>query len=294
MDLLRVIGHHRARLATPVRTLQKIYSDADLENIPYADSTISSAGTVSNRPLLMIESPYKINADDKMKIRSARAAGDQDNKTAAQTKLDPKTDTKVGPTGVPDTKVTGTQDGPEVDAKVVTSNPNTNGNSKTAVTPRADPEVGENKPQKSNSTLKANGEVPEMSSNSKAAGLAVDNSTQKDLNAKQTKGQTVKSVKPNVDTDNSSLATSNADKAGGLPANMPTKRQGERKPAAQQPPASRPVLEENIVLGVALEGSKRTLPIEEDIETATTREAREMAASHGGNGSPNSVDGNDK
>ncbi|KAJ6989795.1 mechanosensitive ion channel protein 2 [Populus alba x Populus x berolinensis] len=28
LDLLRVISHHRARLATPIRTIQKIYSDA--------------------------------------------------------------------------------------------------------------------------------------------------------------------------------------------------------------------------------------------------------------------------
>lgn len=99
LDLLRVINHHRARLATPVRTILKVYSDADLDNIPYADSE-----TVSNRPLLVIESPYKNNADDKTKSRSTRTAVDQDNKTTVQTKLDVKTD-KVGPIGAPDTKV---------------------------------------------------------------------------------------------------------------------------------------------------------------------------------------------
>lgn len=212
MDLLRVISHHRARLATPVRTLQKIYTDADLDNIPYADSTFNGAGTVSNRPLLVIESPNKINADDKTKTRSARATVDQDNKTPARTKLDTKTDDKV----VPDTKVKGNQDS-EVDTKVIPSNSDVNGNSKTAVTPKSDP-----------------------------------------------------------------------DKAIGLPTNMPTK-QGERKPAT-----SRPVLEENIVLGVALEGSKRTLPIDEGIDTLTTQEAKEMATCQGGNGSPKAPDGNVK
>lgn len=288
MDLLRVIGHHRARLATPVRTLQKRYSDADLENIPYADSTFSGAGTVSNRPLLMIESPYKISADDKMKSRSARPAGDQDNKTTVRTKPDTKTDAKVR----------GTQDDSEVDAKVMTSNSDRNGNSKTTVTTRPDPEVGENKPLKSdsNAILKANVDVPEMSSNSKGTGLVVDNSSNKNGNVKQPKGETIKNVKPNIDTDNvvSSSSTSNADKAGGLPMNTPTRQHGERKPAVQPHASSRPVLEENIVLGVALEGSKRTLPIEEGIDTATTREAKEMAACQGGNGSPKAADGNDK
>ncbi|XP_061349985.1 mechanosensitive ion channel protein 2, chloroplastic-like [Gastrolobium bilobum] len=292
LDLLRVIGHHRARLATPVRTLQKIYSDADLDNIPYADSTFSGAGTVSKRPLLMIESPYKINADDKMKSRSARPGVDQDNKTTARTKLDTKTDAKVEPMGGPDTKVRGTQDDHEVDTKVVTSNSDANGNSKTVITPKPDPEVGENKPQSDSN--KANVEVPEMSSsNSKETGLVVDNSTQKDINVKQSKGQTIKNIKPNIDSVVSSSSTSNADNAGGLSMNMPTKQQGERKPAAQ-PHASRPVLEDNIVLGVALDGSKRTLPIDEEVDTVTSREAKEMAACQGGNGSPNGADVNDK
>ena len=272
MDLLRVISHHRARLATPFRTLQKIYADVDLDNIPYADSTFNGAGPVSNRPLLVIDSPYKNNADDKTKIRSARATVDQDDKTTVRTKLDTKTDDKVEPIGAPDTKVKGTQDESEVDAKVMASNS----------------DVGENKPLKSNLN-KANVEVPEMSStsNSKVTGLEVDNSTMKDIHVKQSKGQTIKNTKPNVDSDNLvSSSTNSTDKTNG---NMPTKQQGERKSAAP-----RPVLEENIVLGVALDGSKRTLPIDEGSDTVPTQEGKEMAASHGGNGSPKASDGNVK
>ncbi|KAK7252436.1 hypothetical protein RIF29_36369 [Crotalaria pallida] len=256
LDLLRVIGHHRARLATPVRTLQKTYREADLDNIPYADSTISGPGTVSNRPLLMIEPAYKVSADDKMKSRS-------DNKTTVRIKLDSKVNDS------------------EADAKVVASNSDANGNTKTAV---IHPEVGENKPLKTdaNTILKANVDVPEEMS-----------SSQKDSNVKQSKGQTIKNVKPNIDTDN--IVTSNADKAVEVPTNMGTKQQGERKPATQPHTSNIPVLEENIVLGVALEGSKRTLPIDEEgTDTATTQEAREMAGCHGGNGSPKGVDGNDK
>ncbi|KAF1861382.1 hypothetical protein Lal_00025675 [Lupinus albus] len=270
LDLLRVIGHHRARLATPIRTLQKTYRGAaDLDNIPFADSTFSGPGTVSNRPLLMIESAYKINADDKMKSRSARPAGDQDNKTTVRTKPDSKTDTKVND--------------PEVDAKVMTYNSDANVNSKSAGT---HPELGENKPLKldSNTTpLKANVGVPEEMS-----------SPQKDSSVKQSKSQKINNVKPNLDTDNivsSSLASTDDDR---LPTNMSTK-QGERKPVSQSHASNRPVLEENIVLGVALDGSKRTLPIDEGIDNAaTTREAKEMAACQGGNGSSKGTDGNDK
>lgn len=276
MDLLRVISHHRARLATPVRTLLKVYSDADLDNIPYADS-----GTVSNRPLLVIESPYKNNADDKMKSRSTRATVDQDNKTTVQTKLDAKTD-KVGPIGAPDAKVRETQDNSEVDTKVMASISDANENFK------LDSEVGENKPLRSNLN-KANVEVPEMSSisNSKVTGLELDNSSQKDIHMKQSKGQTIKNIKLKVDSDSLvSSSTNNIDKANG---NVPTNHEGERKPTS-----SRPVLEENIVLGVALEGSKRTLPINEEIDTVTTQENKEMAAFQGGNGSPKPSDGNVK
>ncbi|KAK7407199.1 hypothetical protein VNO78_08909 [Psophocarpus tetragonolobus] len=277
LDLLRVIGHHRARLATPVRTLQKIYSDADLENIPFAaDSTFGrGAGTVPNRPLLVIEPSYKINGDDKLKSRSTRAAVDQDNK---RTK--------------PDTVVRGTHDDTEVDTKVVTPNSDANGNSKKVVTPKPDPEVSENKTVKSDSN-KENTEVLEFSK-SKVTGSVVDNSTLKDIDVKQSKSQTTKNIKPNIDSDNVvSSSTNNADKTGGLNTNMPTKQVGEKKPAAQAH-AARTVLEENIVLGVALEGSKRTLPIGEGIDNVTSRDAKEMAAFQGGNGSPKASDGNDK
>ncbi|OIV94485.1 hypothetical protein TanjilG_25547 [Lupinus angustifolius] len=227
LDLLRVIGHHRARLATPIRTLQKTYRGAaDLENIPFADSTFSGPGTVSNRPLLMIEPAYKISTDDKMKSRSARPAGDQDNKTTVRTRPDSKTDTKV-----------------------------------------SDSEVG----------------MPEEMS-----------SSQKDINVKQSKSLAINNVKPSVDTDNIISSSSTSTDDSGLPTNMSTK-QGERKPASQSHASNRPVLEENIVLGVALDGSKRTLPIDEGIDNAaTTREAKEMAACQGGNGSPKGTDGNDK
>ncbi|QCD90707.1 small conductance mechanosensitive channel [Vigna unguiculata] len=266
LDLLRVIGHHRARLATPVRTLQKVYRDADLDNIPFADSTFGGGPvTVPNRPLLVIEPSYKINGDDKMKSRSARPVVDQDNKTS-------------------NSDANGNSKTP------VTSNSDTNG--KTVVTPKPDPEVGENKSLKLDSN-KENVEVPESSSKSKVSGLAVENSAQKDLDSKQSKGQTTKNIKPSTEPENAVPSSSNsADKTSGVNTIIASKPQGEKKPAAQ-PHASRNVLEENIVLGVALEGSKRTLPIDEEIDNVTSRESKEVAAFQGGNGPPKALDGND-
>ncbi|KAL9660456.1 hypothetical protein QQ045_025271 [Rhodiola kirilowii] len=62
LDLLRVISHHRARLATPIRTIQKVYTDADMDSVPFGDRN-------GRRPFLLIE-PRKINGDDKSKAQS--------------------------------------------------------------------------------------------------------------------------------------------------------------------------------------------------------------------------------
>jgi MscS family membrane protein len=93
LDLLRVISHHRARLATPIRTVQKIYSDSDLDGVPFADSVFTrgpnGSGSTSSRPLLLIEPTNKVNGEDR-------------TKTQPQTRPDTKTKA-AGPT--PDSKV---------------------------------------------------------------------------------------------------------------------------------------------------------------------------------------------
>ncbi|KAK8673030.1 hypothetical protein V6N13_111386 [Hibiscus sabdariffa] len=61
-------------------------------------------------------------------------------------------------------------------------------------------------------------------------------------------------------------------------------KSGEKLPASK-PLIARPALEENIVIGVALECSKRTLPIKEQV-TLLTIDAKEVAStSRNGNGS---------
>ncbi|KAF4360116.1 hypothetical protein F8388_015985 [Cannabis sativa] len=93
LDLLRVISHHRARLATPIRTVQKIYGepDFDLEN-----HFTQSRGT-ANRPYLLIEPSYKVNGDDKTKAsnRSARTNEDKEAQAETASTSDSKTDAKV-------------------------------------------------------------------------------------------------------------------------------------------------------------------------------------------------------
>lgn len=62
----------------------------------------------------------------------------------------------------------------------------------------------------------------------------------------------------------------------------------EKKQEGAQPQASKNALEENIVLGVALEGSKRTLPIEDEIGPShIPADGKELAACRNGNGNGN-------
>ncbi|KAL0431840.1 UNVERIFIED_CONTAM: Mechanosensitive ion channel protein 2, chloroplastic [Sesamum radiatum] len=223
LDLLRVISHHRARLATPIRTVQKVFTDADLDGIPFSDS-VFTRGAPLDHPLLLIEPSYKISGDDKTKTqaRAAHATGDEENKAPAKPMPYSKADAEGEPTLSIDTK------SQESDL--------TDNNTKETPTPDAKP--GEEFGQKVQSGTK------DMISTSDPK---LSNST--------AKSQT---------------------QEGG--SSSPQLKQDVRQPVPQAP-ATKPSLEENIVLGVALEGSKRTLPIDDDMPVPSNQEeTKELAA----------------
>ncbi|KAK9050248.1 hypothetical protein SSX86_030781 [Deinandra increscens subsp. villosa] len=170
LDLLRVISHHRARLATPIRTVQRIYNDSDLDNFPFADSVFTRGRAPSNRPAILIEPNYKVNGEEKSK--------GQTNKSSVKSNT-----------------------------------------SKTKDTPTSEA---------------------------------------KDKNP------------PNPETKNVD---------SGKPYNKAVENDG-----VSEQKASRAAVEENIVLGVALDGSKRTLPIEDGMDTAS----KELTKSTKGSGSASS------
>lgn len=60
LDLLRVISHHGARLATPIRTIQKMYSDSDLEIDPFDDAIFARSAAKRNLSFPVIDLPYKV------------------------------------------------------------------------------------------------------------------------------------------------------------------------------------------------------------------------------------------
>ncbi|KAK3150115.1 hypothetical protein QOZ80_3AG0228620 [Eleusine coracana subsp. coracana] len=85
LDLLRIVGHHKARLATQIRTVQKSYGNADFDNIPFGEDMYSR---VRGRPLL-IDTSARVS-DDKVKPRPAshgeqkvKASGSFETKSAS-------------------------------------------------------------------------------------------------------------------------------------------------------------------------------------------------------------------
>ncbi|KAI3718030.1 hypothetical protein L1987_70016 [Smallanthus sonchifolius] len=86
LDLLRVISHHRARLATPIRTVQRIYRDADIDNVPFSD-IFTQNRAAANRPFLLIEPSYKINGEEKTKPSSRPSINPEDREFKAVTQV---------------------------------------------------------------------------------------------------------------------------------------------------------------------------------------------------------------
>ncbi|KAK4276888.1 hypothetical protein QN277_014986 [Acacia crassicarpa] len=248
LDLLRVISHHRARLATPIRTVQKIYSEADLENIPFGDPIFTRSRAAANRPFLLIEPPSKVNGEDRAKAptRSTRSSEEKDAKIDETSTSDSKDDNLV---------VTST------------STANSRDKSKSISEAQAQNMGSDGTVQKTSKTTQPKKESAVDAGKGPAAPV------NKDL---------AQSVAP----ENCSASSHEfAGRGDTTPATSLQAKQDEDKYAVSSSPA-RPSLEENIVLGVALEGSKRTLPIDEEMTPPSIpTEAQEFAAQRNGNGS---------
>lgn len=207
LDLLRVISHHRARLATPLRTYQKVYGESDVDRVPFAETIFSQTRPAANRSLLLIEPPYKINNDDK--TRASQPNEEKDGKAMA-----------AGQTSI--------FDDDKVDQKI-SSGQSSDDSGKAKVTTIVSSDDGR---------------------------LAVGSSDEMFED---------EGVLPTQD-----LGSDEIDKA--LTTSPPAKQ--------DIPRPSNTLLEDNIVLGVALEGSKRTLPIDEEelALPSTLSEAKGLAS----------------
>ncbi|KAL1536766.1 mechanosensitive ion channel protein 2, chloroplastic-like isoform X2 [Salvia divinorum] len=259
LDLLRVIRHHRARLATPIRTVQKVYTDADLDSVPFSE-TMYDRGGVSNRPVLLIEPSYKINGEDKPRnqARSARANGEE---AVKGTTVKPVPDNKIEAKG--ETNLS-------TDSKSRTSSDDKAYDVQKSVT-KADSEAGKMPKVETKSSSDS-----KLSSSAKT----VANTDNKSVEEQSPTAESSSKQLQKVGEDASSVSSPDLGSRRSDNANSTS----HSKQAAQTP-ATKPSLEENIVLGVALDGSKRTLPIEEEmVAPPNPEDMKELASLHSGNG----------
>nr|GMD94712.1 mechanosensitive ion channel protein 3, chloroplastic-like [Ipomoea batatas] len=245
LDLLRVISHHRARLATPIRTVQKIYKEADVDEVPLADSVITV--NRANHPFLLIEPSYKINSsEDKPKAATPpRPNLEKDGKSEVQTA----------------SKADGSP--PILDGNRIDTRGSSGSSTDTT-------EAGV-------ATSELDGKTP--------------NTGSPDSVQSKNERQQVDKVVPGEplvgSTGLESFPELSPEKIDAPPAVPQAKQDGERPAPAPSQAVARPTLEENILLGVALEGSKRTLPIEEEMTpspAAAAAEPKELAGSACRNG----------
>lgn len=257
LDLLRVVCHHRARLATPIRTVQKIYREADLDNVPFADSIFSRSRETTNRPYLLIEPSYKINSEEKTKTSSRSAQTNEEKEAQAEAAL--TSDSKADAKAVSSLSINSKNDG----QVAVTADSNSSTDPKNSEVSTSDPHIRSFSSDSLSPQHKSTGYAGKetVTFNSKDASLPGEITPKKSPSTLSEAG----SGKPDVP----------------LP-NLHAKQNSERPNVS--PSISTPPLEENLVLGVALDGSKRTLAIEEDMTVAPS-ETKELAAHNNGGSS---------
>lgn len=219
LDLLRVIRHHGARLATPIRTVQRMRNETEADSAAFSDIVFNQAAM--NRRLMLIEPSYKINGDDNAK--SSR----------------PKSSEQKGEEKDPEGEAT--------DSKAETENNGSN-----------------TKNEKPKVSLDSNSSTGNKGSRTGSTDQSIEHKSEE--KKKDSAGESTKSEKENVSDGESATEQTLKPKA----RQGTEKSNGDEKARDVRGSGTSSSLEENIVLGVALDGSKRTLPIDEELEASSS------------------------
>ncbi|TYK18533.1 mechanosensitive ion channel protein 2 [Cucumis melo var. makuwa] len=267
LDLLRVIRHHGARLATPIRTMQKMHSDSDLESVPFSDSIFGHRGATLNRRMLMIEPPYKVHGEDRKQShsRTSRTTGEQNGKPIARS----SGDSKAAKETMSSDRKTEVKTGGDADTKK---------HSKVSMSVSEDKSSNELKHKPSSKSAASTSDMP--TSDAKPTKSDADNSLE-DSSPKQSEdsfGSNMQNFKPSLPAVSS---PEDVKKPGGTTSAAASQQRivGEQT-TVSNPSTKKPGVEENIILGVALDGPKRTLPIEDNLPTAASG-AKDLAVFNG-------------
>ncbi|CAA7028239.1 unnamed protein product [Microthlaspi erraticum] len=196
LDLLTVIRHHGARLATPIRTVQRMRHEAEVDSAAFSDIVYNQAAM--NRRFMLIEPSYKINSES-------------DSETENNGSVSVSNAKKEKPKAALDS--------------------NSSTGTKGTTTSTSDQTVEQKSEEKKKEIV---GES--------------DDKAEKD-EVSDGEGATEQTLKPKAKQGNE-------------------KSSGDQKGRDNGGSGTSSLLEENIVLGVALDGSKRTLPIDEELDAS--------------------------
>ncbi|EOA33714.1 hypothetical protein CARUB_v10019907mg [Capsella rubella] len=220
LDLLRVIRHHGARLATPIRTVQRMRNEAEVDSAGFSDIVFNQAAM--NRRYMLIEPSYKINGDDTTKSSTPSSVQKSEDKDLQEELLETKDETENnGSVPVSNAKK---------DKQKAALGFNSSTGTKGSPTSTSDQPVAQKSEEKKKESA-GDSKIAEKDEVSDDEGA-----TEQTLKSKAKQG-TEKSSGDSKARDGGGSGTSSS-------------------------------LEENIVLGVALDGSKRTLPIDEDLNAS--------------------------
>ncbi|WZY72475.1 hypothetical protein YC2023_004715 [Brassica napus] len=219
LDLLRVIRHHGARLATPIRTVQRMRNETEADSAAFSDIVFNQAAM--NRRLMLIEPSYKINGDDNAKSSRPKSSEQKGEEKDSE--------------------------GEATDSKAETENNGSN-------TKKEKPKV----------SLDSNSSTGNKGPRTASTDQPVEHKSEE--KKKDSAGESTKSEKENVSDGESATEQTLKPKA----RQGTEKSNGDDKARDVRGSGTSSSLEENIVLGVALDGSKRTLPIDEELEASSS------------------------
>eukprot|EP00250_Pteridium_aquilinum_P005310 c15425_g2_i2 orf=280-1617(-) len=344
LDLLKVISHHHARLATPIRSVQRLLDETDSRSSPFRDMSHSSE--TYGRPHLLIEAIAIANGHD----------ADQSSSVTTQTKGSGNsvTDvyhTEVGTSELPviGSEGVGTAEKPKdgsPDTETVSSHLklqperlDTMGRNSNDITllgaafekpPANIPESGPlndvsdsemwekvvSKSKVHDSSVKSSSrvtdvtpveigasqscEVTELTQVGTSAGQSalppnkaslVSDSMMGNEKKSATESQSVAALQSQVKAEGEVIIGMKRVQVHGTlsgplsvharPTGLSSSKQETNRMMANLSSTSKPQLEKNLLLGVALDGPKRTLPLDDEIPFSS--EYKELVASHNGN-----------
>lgn len=308
LDLLKVISHHHARLATPIRSVQRVQDDIEPRSSPFRD--MNRSAEAQGRPYLLVEATAVSNGQ-----RDTEQSGTSKNGASNTKEVAAGVDAVMGPSNeapeFADPKVPGKHK-PQLeglDSMGLNSKDITLLGAAFEKPPAHIPESSDDSGQLGDKA----GSKPTVESSQGKYDKAFNKAPDQAGGIKSDKGHTRSgetssqptskksekvASKAAADPDSVSLREDKGmlqDEASELDLQAPWKEDKDVRLETRRPqpvplkmdadrggntPASKAPLKENLVLGVALDGPKRTLPLD---EVARTTEQKELVGSRNGN-----------